>query len=554
MNKAIKALTIALMGTTLVAMADTPVRKVTASGNDYTHKSSVAQRVVDTDTWKDVGTGKYRETLIHTQWIYSYFPEVEVKVQQSEQHPGRYRLVNPYANYPIEVIGGARQEGEFYLVFDTTDPDHVYVELSETDLILGLTGDDEPIVMWVWSPADDYRIQIGDDRWTTIADQDGYGGGKLVDGHVLFDPYQLTVIQEYPGTELDPEDRPVGKLATDEGFRIKLPSAPDIDVTPTFLNISEDNTKLIYNLQIDKDPEKVLVALVEGEYTEDMVEGIVDGTIASETITKTGSVDVELPYTSDGVWTLVCVPYWEGHASIPSHLTMEHNFSEDDWKKVGTASYTEGIMSSNDLTQWGEFVYSSCTYDVEVQEDAHNPGRVRMVNPYGPGYPYYDASIYDNTRNWYVILNATNPDKVEMEYCDGVGIDLGAGQMLLWGRTDRYRTKGMYTDEEIDAMGLYGSYKDDEITFPREAISICFLNNPTGAWYYANYEGKFKLKFQPGQITGPQPGGVSDLISDSENAPEVYYTLDGLKANAENLAPGMYVVRKGSKTYKKAVK
>jgi hypothetical protein len=141
-----------------------------------------------------------------------------------------------------------------------------------------------------------------------------------------------------------------------------------------------------------------------------------------------------------------------------------------------------------------------------------------------------------------------------MEYCDGVGIDLGAGQMLLWGRTDRYRTKGMYTDEEIDAMGLYGSYKDDEITFPREAISICFLNNPTGAWYYANYEGKFKLKFQPGQITGPQPGGVSDLISDSENAPEVYYTLDGLKANAENLAPGMYVVRKGSKTYKKAVK
>ncbi|MDE6072895.1 MAG: hypothetical protein K2G53_10155 [Muribaculaceae bacterium] len=47
--------------------------------------------------------------------------------------------------------------------------------------------------------------------------------------------------------------------------------------------------------------------------------------------------------------------------------------------------------------------------------------------------------------------------------------------------------------------------------------------------------------------------GVNE-ISDNSNAPVFYYDLTGAKRNADNLAPGVYVMRQGSKTSKIIVK
>lgn len=48
--------------------------------------------------------------------------------------------------------------------------------------------------------------------------------------------------------------------------------------------------------------------------------------------------------------------------------------------------------------------------------------------------------------------------------------------------------------------------------------------------------------------------GVNDLVVEDENAPAVYYNLQGQKVNSENLTPGIYVVRKGNKASKVLVK
>lgn len=547
-------LAIAMAGGALTTAAQPAVKRIPTPGDAIIAPSSAIAREADTDTWKPLGTGKYRETLIHAHWVFSSFPEIEVEIEESEQHPGRYRLVNPYANYNVNIFQGGLQEGDHYMIVDASDPEHVFLELSETGVILGLNGEDEPLIMWAWSMADDYRLQYGSENWKTLADRDGVSG-HLTDGHITFGPGVLTSISALVGSQLNPIDRPGGKIATEDGFRIKLPSAPDIDIIPTFSNISDDGTKLIYDLHIDKDPEKVLVALVEGQYTDQMPLDIANGTIPSQTITETGDVKVEIPYTADGVWTLVCVPYWQGHASMPAHFTSELNFSEAEWRKAGTATYTEGLMSSNELTEWGQFVFDVCTYPVEVQEDVKTPGRIRLVDPYGPNYQYHQPTYYDNTRHWYLVIDASNPEKVEMEYCEGVGLDLGAGKMELWGRTARYRETGIYTEKEIDDMQLYGRFANDQITFPNDAIVIRFENDQAKRWYYANCKGNFKLEFEKGQLNGSQAGsGAVSSINDDTDAPEVYYTLDGIKADAANLTPGIYIVRKGSQSYKKVVK
>lgn len=548
-------LALTMAGGALVTAAQPAIKRIHADGETVIARPSGIAREAeaDTDTWKPLGTGKFRETLIHTEWVFSSFPEIDVTIEESEQRPGRYRLVNPYANYPVNIFQGGLEEGDHYMIVDATDPEHVYMELCNTGILLGLNGEDQPIVMWAWSIAHDYLLQYGEQNWKTLADRDGVAG-RVVDGHIMFDRSTLTAISALSGDVLDAKDRPGGRVAVEDGFRIKLPSAPDLDVIPTFSNLSEDGTKLVYNLKIDKDPEKVVVALFEGQYADQMALDITNGAVPTQTITETGDVKVEVPYTGDGVWTLVCVPYWEGHASMPAYFTTEHNFSEDEWRKAGMATYTEGLMSSNELTDWGQFVYDSCTYPVEIQEDVKTPGRIRLVDPYGPNYPYYSASYYDDSHHWYIVIDASDPERVEMEYCEGVGLDLGAGSMELWGRTSKYRETGLYTEKELDDMHLYGRFANDEITFPKDAMVIRFGYNPAKTWYFANCKGQFKLEFEKGQLNGSQAGAGVSSITDDADAPEVYYTLDGIKADAANLTPGIYIVRKGSQSFKRVVK
>ena len=46
-------------------------------------------------------------------------------------------------------------------------------------------------------------------------------------------------------------------------------------------------------------------------------------------------------------------------------------------------------------------------------------------------------------------------------------------------------------------------------------------------------------------------GAIDDIFGDADaNAPVEYYNLQGIRVAADNLTPGFYVVRQGSKTAK----
>jgi len=497
------------------------------------------------ETWKSIGTGLFRENFMHSWYIYSDFPEVEVEVMESEQTPGRYRIMNPYANYPDYIGSPGCQEGDWYITVDASDPVHCYIETSKTGYI---AGEDQMLI--VGSVADDYyNNRYG--NWE-LADKENVCG-KLVDGSITFPPMSLL------GSLWDlsePWSDDIISVRCDQKgmFRIKLPGAPNLDVVGNLMGISDDNTQLNFEVALGKSVEKARVALVERDNAESAVEGIVNGTIQSVEISESGVVAV--PYTGDGFYTLFVVPYYEGTPREAFKRDMEIAFDTSVWRKAGTATYKERLISDcGELIPYG-FVYNKYDYDVEVEENVERPGYIRLVDAYGPASPLTAGYKYDESRRWYIYIDASNPDEVVLEHAAGLGVDMSYGSMEVWSKADRCLNDPNYFfqgREEAIKQGFFGRFLNDEITFPKGSLCFKVANiNPTG-WYETNSSGEFSVKFTPGQIYGQQ-SGIESVAVDSTDAPAEYFRIDGTQVSADRLVPGVYIVRQGKNVSKTIIR
>ena len=342
-------------------------------------------------------------------------------------------------------------------------------------------------------------------------------------------------------------------------FRLKLPDAPDVDVNIELLGLSSDRNTVDYELKLQDDIKTLRVALVAGEEVEEAVKKIKDGSIEYQEITGDGRYS--FPYTADGLYTLVCVPYTEdGVARYESYDTHTFDYDESEWKKMGTARHTEAIISDNEMRNNG-FILSSDTYDVPVEMSTANNQLFRLVNPYGPPYAYATDQNYDNTRNYYMEFDASDADRVYLKKTeDFIGIDLGYGSLMVWSRAGRLiENEGMTLDEvnEWEAENddpVFGWIDDNNVLhFPKNALLLNFSFVRPDTWYWSNREGGFSLVL-PSEMKFANRTGAKAIESTDYDFPTEYFTLDGVKVSGENLAPGIYVVRKGDKVWKQTVK
>lgn len=150
------------------------------------------------------------------------------------------------------------------------------------------------------------------------------------------------------------------------------------------------------------------------------------------------------------------------------------------WKSLGKCTYTDGIISE----QYGA---ESPTYMVEIQENELTAGLYRLVNAYGAAYPYNEPGDFDASKNYYVVINATNPERVYIEQSP-TGCNWGNGEMTVWSMAGYYMSKGK-TPDEVAAGGLFGTLENGVITFPKESLLCGF---PDGL-YPANNSGKTRI-------------------------------------------------------------
>lgn len=94
-----------------------------------------AETVMAAPEWHDLGWVEYTDGFIYG--IYGTDAFIwDVMLQEHNETPGYYRLVNPYKDWPGNPNGMYSLEGNYYLYIDATDPNHVMISDSSLGLIL----------------------------------------------------------------------------------------------------------------------------------------------------------------------------------------------------------------------------------------------------------------------------------------------------------------------------------------------------------------------------------------------------------------------------------
>ena len=168
-------------------------------------------------------------------------------------------------------------------------------------------------------------------------------------------------------------------------------------------------------------------------------------------------------------------------------------------KVEGYAMYTDDLLTF--YTGAAPLVYP-----VKLQERDDQKGIFRMVNAYGEDYPWNDPGNWDASKDYYIIINATDPEKV---YISPSAVDMG----LAWqyGKFYTLNLAGNYVElaeastdaakqkEYLDkAEPYYGKYENGKITFPANSFYMAMDGLKDGAWnWYGNASGAFSLVINP---------------------------------------------------------
>lgn len=137
--------------------------------------------------WKSLGLAQYTD-----DYIASLFKDVEpvtynVEIQENEETPGLYRLVNPYgAAYPYNQEGDWNTSSDFYLEINAIDPQGVYIETQALGFDWGY-GE--------FIASSQTAQLLADNDLETIKAAGGFCG-TLVDGVITFPTKALLVSAE----------------------------------------------------------------------------------------------------------------------------------------------------------------------------------------------------------------------------------------------------------------------------------------------------------------------------------------------------------------------
>lgn len=183
--------------------------------------------------------------------------------------------------------------------------------------------------------------------------------------------------------------------------------------------------------------------------------------------------------------------------------TTEYGFSSvtfsagaTEWADISTnksmGSYREDLMT----TFYG---VDNVVYDVKIQKSVIKEGMYRMVNPYGKAYEYNEEGDWDTSKDYYWVINATDPDYVYFEKFQS-GMIWKYGEFSFSSLVAYYLEKGN-TLEAIKSSHpeYFGTLKDGIFTMPASTMLISMANYNSGGWYQANNNGMLAVAL-PGYV------------------------------------------------------
>ena len=428
-----------------------------------------------------------------------------------------------------EVIGKATYNYGIFWAGGLTDATVSYSEylLNDTDAKFDITyinEDEEQGPLGDWGMAGGYHFTIEYNKKTgeckvplqVVYDYEGYGQVYVCDIPTFSDKYTY---DEYPCTY----DADKGKftlnviyfLSTQLGASldyqfgageetIQLNGFKEYDYTfemshkGSYIDDKSVNNA-VFAVTKGLDVSMFTMAVVGADVADDaIVNGMTAGTVSCDTLTESGYY--AYPITESGEYKAVAVIYDEKKEAIDFKVVPFEFYLAGDtnpWESLGYASYTDDVVSTM-------FEAPNPTYKVEVRENKDKPGLYRIINPYGAAFPYNEEGDYDASQEYYIEIDATDPDAVYIPGVYDTGCNLGFGNFQVSSMAYYYMAEGK-TKEEVKDAGLCGNLVDGVITFPVNALLVAMPEYENGAWLYANMLGLFMLDMSNMTATPDEP-------------------------------------------------
>lgn len=403
--------------------------------------------------WVSLGMATVTDDFILP--LFGYQPVTyQVEIQENQENPGMYRLVNmfgeAYGKACAEAgIGMPYSTEQLYIEINAQDPEGVWFGLQSTGIDLGYGVMEIASMGW-------YYMANGN-SFEAVKNA-GYMG-TLADGIISF-PTKGCLITDNDGMYYSNNNG---------AFKVAFPGVTIADYSievayaGRFVDPSGEVNTAIANVTLGADVESAIVGMALSNDPNAVLTGMMDGSIETVEITESGKV--ELPLAEDGVYTIVAVSSANGEMQEAAYASFEFTTGGSEWESLGMGTMTDGVVGPL-------YGVTAETYPVEILHSTKTPGMYRVVNPYGETYPYNSYGSYDSSKNYYLDINAQDPEGVYFGYTPtGLALNSSDGMLSI------YSLAGYYIDggndlEAVKGAGYCGTLANNQIVFAAGTVLV----------------------------------------------------------------------------------
>lgn len=441
--------------------------------------------------WEPIGIATFTEGI----W---YGATVEVEIERHMLDPNRYRLVDPFD----EIIAAEIAAGGSASSFPGTQNKYLEFKVNPAgSTIVGVTTTVEGLVSYGDINIGYHHPNYGEDVYMLHPSRFPIMGAESYWLQNIVKQYSADgepeVVQLAPYYYLFEVNGGWNYTQASDGVLIVFPDVVIADYTAEVvyagrLTDANDANHAVGNVTFGADVTSVKVAMISGSGIEAAVTAIKNGSLQSTEMSAGGQFS--FPCEENGTYSFVVVTYANGEAKQSASATFRFTVpgqavvEDPNWASLGMATYTDDFIASL-------YTGAEClTYQVEIQEHRTTSGLFRLVNPYGAAFPYNEPGDWDDTADYYMEINATDPTGVYIDLQD-TGLNWGDGNLYVYSFAAYHMDNGRSLTEVKDS-GYCGTYNGTEITFPVNAL-LCTLSGSTSL-YYANKNGAFKVVMPTG--------------------------------------------------------
>ena len=226
------------------------------------------------------------------------------------------------------------------------------------------------------------------------------------------------------------------------------------------------------------------------------------------------------------------ITYVDGTLTIKVRPAEPEPSPDDDlaFEPIGTARYTEfALLNLSENENGGPM--TPVTYEVEIEECTTIPGVYRLLNPYGPAFPYYSENEWDGTRDYHLVIHAEDPDAVYINK-QAIGTD-DEGFVYLQSLGSFLMDVFDQTADNLKGTGCFGTLQGGVISFPDHGLII--FAGSDGYKELVNAGAKTLIELPRTNATAVKSLGANSQTDGSA------YNLSGQRIDRRQLKHGVYV-------------